>query len=387
MSRGVRLARMNKTMPSQSPKIAADKVLEHLDVVCKSAVFLSSKRCQQFLRYVVLETVEGRGDQIKERNIAHEVFGKGINFEPGEYSLVRVKAGEVRKRLTDFYQSTADTGLRIELPVGGYLPRIHYPDEPIESGQAPDKAIVRAKLFNRRRFAWMAGSTLAAVGATSLVPLLRHKATPLELLWRPVFATKEPLLIFIPVMREHDGRLTEWVGIGPASSLRRAADFLTEHHYPYHLRFGAELTFSQLREQPSLLLGGFDVDWTRWMTRDLRFAPLVSSDPSKRAIIDRQTKQTWSPVKQEASQYVDVDYGILCRLFDVASGQIVFLAVGTQTFGTEGAASLLFDPELFASLLKQAPSYWETKNFQAIIRVSVIGTATSSPQLVATHFW
>ena len=316
--------------------------------------------------------------------------------------LVRVKAGEVRKRLSDYYQSTPDNGFKIELPLGGYVPRIHSSGESATTALPPEGVkIDAAKPFNRRRFAWMAGGTLGILGAASLFPILHQKATPLDVFWRPVFATKAPLLIFIPVMRDKDGKLTEWVGIGPTASLRRAADFLTEHHYPYHLRFGAELTYSQLREQPSLILGGFDADWTMRMAGGLRFAPTHMDGTGERGFIDNQTKQVWKAIrnpsnpyadadreiKSPPNPYVDVDYGILCRLFDAATGQIRLLAVGTQTFGTEGAANLLFSPELFAAVVQQAPHDWETKNFQAVIRVSVIGTTTSSPQLVATHFW
>lgn len=379
---------MKRALSEPAPKSAADPLLQHLDAVCSSPFFISSKRCQQFLRYVVLETIHGRGDQIKERNIAHEVFGKGASFEPGEFSLVRVKAGEVRKRLSEYYQSTPANGFRIELPIGGYVPRIHT------SGDTPPPAVTtkeisesHSKPLSRRQFAWIAGGAVGLIGAASLYPLLHPTATPLDLLWRPVFATNSPLLIFIPVMHEPNGDTTEWVGIGPAAALRRAADFLTAHHYPYHLRFGADLTFSQLREQPSLLLGGFEVDWTLRMTRDLRFAPALNAATGERSFVDKQTKQVWKPVKHPQNPYVDVDYGILCRLFDAESGQIVFLAVGTQTFGTEGAANPLFYPELFSSVVAHAPSDWETKNFQAVIRVSVIGTTPSTPQIVATHFW
>lgn len=379
---------MNKGAPADSLKSKMSKAVEHLEAICTSPFFVSSKRCQEFLRYIVLETVEGRGEQIKERNIAREVFGKGDDFEPGEFSLVRVKAGELRKRLSDYYQAAPEDGLRIELPPGSYVPRICTLRE--EPAAAPEPAVTLApapRPFNRRRFAWLAGCTLGAAGAAGLYPLLHHKPDPLDLLWRPVFATRAALLIFIPVMREKDGSLTEWVGIGPAAALRQAADFLTRHRYPYHLRLGSGLTFSQLREQPSLLLGGFEVDWTLRMTRDLRFAPVEDSNTGERAFIDRQTKQTWKAVKHPPNPYVDVDYGILCRLFDSVSGQIVFLAVGTWTFGTEGAASLLFDPALFAGLIQHAPANWETKNFQAVIRVSVIGTTPSPPELVASYFW
>lgn len=369
-------------------KVATDSVMEHLDKICASSFFISSKRCQQFLRYVVGEAIQGRGEQIKERNIAHEVFGKGSNFEPGEHSLVRVKAGEVRKRLFDFYESESPSGIRIELPVGSYVPQFRLlQDAPptAEPEQPPVESI--AKPFNRRRFMWAAGGTLGLAGAASFVPLLYKRTTPLDLLWRPVFATKAPLLIFIPVMHEQNGDVTEWVGIGPAAALRHAADFLTEHHYPYQLRFGADLTFSQLSEQPSLLLGGFEVDWTLRMTRDLRFTPVLNRETGERAFVDKQTNQTWKAIKNPSNPYVDVDYGILCRLFDSSTGQIVFLAVGTQTFGTEGAANLLFYPELFSGVAKQAPSNWQTLNIQAVIRVSVIGTTPSTPELVATHFW
>jgi hypothetical protein len=234
----------------------------------------------------------------------------------------------------------------------------------------------------------MLGGSVAALGAAFTYPLLYIHKAPLDLLWRPVFATKTPLLIFIPVLtNKADGTLTDRVGIGPAAALRRAADFLTSHDYPYHLRFGSDLTFSQLREQPSLILGGFSSIWTLRMTHDLRFNLVNSEDFRGRTVIDKQTNQVWKAVNPTANGYADQDYGILCRLFDAESGQIVLVAAGITTFGTEGAASVFFDPEVFSGLVKQAPSNWETKNFQAVVRVSIIGTTPSSPQLVATHFW
>ena len=379
---------MSNGAPTGPVNFSPDEARRHLEAICSSPVFAASKRSQEFLRYIVLETIEGRGDQIKERNIAHQVFGKGVNFEPEEHSLVRVKAGEVRKRLSDYYQSAPRNGIRIELPTGGYVPVI-VPTHQAETPVPPEheEPQVAAKPLNRRRLLWSAAGLLGAVGAGSLTPLLLRKNKPIDLLWKPVFATRTPLLIFLPVMRQKTGELTEWVGIGPAASLRRAADFLTEHRYPYNLRLGAELTFAQLREQPSLLLGGFDMDWTLRMTKDLRFGPLIDPATPGRAFIDRRTQQTWRTVRHDPNPYVDEDYGILCRLFDSVSGQIVFLAVGTQTFGTEGAANYLFDPDLFASLVSKAPADWETKNFQAVVHVSVIGTTISSPSLVATHFW
>jgi len=365
------------------------QVLAHLDRMCKSPSFESSKRCQQFLRYIVLETVEGRGGFIKERNIATEVFGKGIDFEPGEDSVVRVKAREVRKRLTEYYESSPPNGLRIELPLGGYAPRLHgiaaEVATPAPHIEPAEKAV---KPFNRRRFAWTLAGSLGVLGGVALWPVMSRRRTPLDRLWQPIFDTQSLLVIFIPIVTDRaNGALTDRVGIGPAAALRRAADFLDSHKYPYHLRFGADLTFAQLREQPSLLLGGFSSIWTHLMTRNLRFSMIRTGPGDSGAIVDNQDKKTWEPLNRTPEGYADQDYGILCRLFDQESGQIAMIAGGLTTFGTEGAATVFFDSTAFSELVKQAPRGWEKMNFEAVIRVAIIGATPSSPQLVAVHFW
>lgn len=179
----------------------------------------------------------------------------------------------------------------------------------------------------------------------------------------------------------------EWTGIGPTVATAQAVEFLTKHQYPYDLRFGQDLTFSQLREHPSLILGGYDGVWTLWATQGLRFAPLSTEDRLVRGFVDRQTKQTWESEKRPGDKNVSVDYGILSRMFDVASGQIIIVAAGTRTFGTQGAAQGLFDPAWFSDMVQHGPRDWEKKNFQALVRVSVIGITPSTPQIVATHFW
>lgn len=375
---------------SQFPlQTAKAQILAHLDCICKSSSFESSKRCQQFLRYIVQEAVEGRSGFIKERNIAIEVFGKGIDFEPGEDSVVRVKAHEVRKRLTEYYESSPPNGLRIELPLGGYVPRLHgIAAQAATPAPHAEPAAKSVKPFSRRRFAWTLAGSLGVVGGAAFWPVVSRRRTPLERLWQPVFDTKLPLVIFIPILTDRtSGALTDRVGIGPAAALRHAADFLDSHKYPYHLRFGADLTFAQLREQPSLLLGGFSSIWTHLMTRNLRFSMNQTGPGDSGTIVDNQGNKTWKAENATHEGYADQDYGILCRLFDQESGQIAMIAGGLTTFGTEGAAAVFFNSVAFSELLKQAPKGWEKMNFEAVIRVAIIGATPSSPQLVAAHFW
>jgi hypothetical protein len=379
------------TMLSAGPDVTKDleskRVLEHLDAVLASPFFVSSRRCQEFLRYVVVEAIAGRGDLIKERNIAQDVFGKGTRFEPSEDSVVRVKAREVRKRLLDYYATVSGDGVRIDLPVGSYLPRIRSLHAPVAS--APTSIVERqpsAKSISRRRLGMMLGGSVAGLGLAALVPLYRHATAPLDVFWNPVFATKKSLLIFIPVLDDPEGRLGVKIGVGPAAALRKAADYLTEHKYPYDLRFGPDLTFAQMIEHPTLLLGGFASVWAMRIARDLRYT-LSWDDAQNKIILDKTSGRVWRPVNETPGGFADQDFGLLCRLFDPASGQIVMIAAGITTFGTAGAAGLLFDPARFSELERQAPRDWKTKNFEAIVRVGIIGMATSSPQVVASYFW
>src|SRR5689334_20918735 len=108
----------NKSEAKPSSAIAEQSVREELNRVLASHEFRSSKRSQEFLRYVVDHTLRGHGDLLKERTIGIDVFGRQTDYDPSDDATVRVKAGEVRKRLGLYYaeQGSGDP-VRIELPL------------------------------------------------------------------------------------------------------------------------------------------------------------------------------------------------------------------------------------------------------------------------------
>src|SRR5215831_8122086 len=113
-------------MSQGSVPLNEERVREELDRVLASHEFRTSKRSQEFLRYVVDHTLAGQGDLLKERTIGMEVFGRPDSYDPSDDATVRVKAGEVRKRLGLYYSSQgAQDPIRIELPSGTYVPEFH----------------------------------------------------------------------------------------------------------------------------------------------------------------------------------------------------------------------------------------------------------------------
>lgn len=105
----------------------AEAIRNHLQEILNSSVFSGSRRSQEMLRYVVEQASQGNGDLLKERLIGIAVFHRPSDYDTASDSTVRVAANEVRKRLAQYYMSDGkDTGIRIELPSGGYTPRFEF---------------------------------------------------------------------------------------------------------------------------------------------------------------------------------------------------------------------------------------------------------------------
>lgn len=102
----------------------AEQVELSLARVESSAAFRTSTRHRALLRYLVGKAQAGDAAALKETVIAVEVFGRpSASFDPKLDSIVRVEARRLRSRLATYYRGEGrDAPLRIELPVGSYVP-------------------------------------------------------------------------------------------------------------------------------------------------------------------------------------------------------------------------------------------------------------------------
>lgn len=107
---------------SDSPAPGRAEIEAVLERILASRTLASSPRQQALLRHIVVETLEGRGDRLKEFSLAVDVFSRPPTFDPRVDSIVRVQASRLRSQLADYYakDGAAETA-RIEIPAGGYL--------------------------------------------------------------------------------------------------------------------------------------------------------------------------------------------------------------------------------------------------------------------------
>jgi hypothetical protein len=101
------------------------EIRRHLKEILEGEAFRGSNRSGQFLKYIVEETISGRQENLRERILGIEIFGRLPSYDTGEDAIVRVTASDVRKRLLRHYgRSGATVDFRFSLPPGSYVPRI-----------------------------------------------------------------------------------------------------------------------------------------------------------------------------------------------------------------------------------------------------------------------
>jgi hypothetical protein len=69
----------------------------------------------KFLHFIVMETLEGRADQLSEYVIAEKVFNQK-EFAPSEKSVVRVEKRRLREKLKDYYEAAGKDDARRNQP-------------------------------------------------------------------------------------------------------------------------------------------------------------------------------------------------------------------------------------------------------------------------------
>lgn len=87
----------------------------------KSVAFRKSKRCREFLEYIVEHTISGPSGTLKERVLGVDLFQLPPDFDSSEHTIVRVTANEVRKKLAQYYLAeNGSHSVKIDLPPGSY---------------------------------------------------------------------------------------------------------------------------------------------------------------------------------------------------------------------------------------------------------------------------
>lgn len=406
----------------------AARIREQLERLLTSAAFAKSKRCQVLLAYVVEQTLLGHAAELKERSIGVEAFGLAPSYNTNEQNVVRIAAGDVRKRLTQYYYDPEHRGeLVLELPTGSYVPVFREPERSADAAAAaPAEEVVSDAVAaggpvpgRLWRLRWLiiagAGITVVLAGGAGLLAGLRYHADPappsnFDRFWAPVTEAANPTTFCLgePAKNIDVGSLDSFdapvstpkpeplyfrlhysgnLALADVITLTRTVAALASQHKAFRVVPASEATFAQLREGPFVLIGAFDNIWTLRVTQKLRFG--FESQDGVALLVDRKShsKTTWATAWDLPYQKLSRDYAIVARIHDRTTGQPVIIAAGISEEGTEAAGEILYNPEYLDSLLAKAPPDWEQKNLEAVIETQVIEGHAGPPNILAVETW
>jgi hypothetical protein len=431
-----------KSMPDvEQPALNFDPaaIREQLQKLLAHPLFANSKRYPALLAYTVEQTLLGNAGELKERSIGIEVFGRTPSYDANADPVVRITAGEVRKRLGLYYYDSTHAGeLVIELPVGSYVPVFRQADGfsgstpeivepapallPLASEPQPTAAPSAAEVPDppkpsRLRWPLLALLTVAGCMVGVLVGMRIQPAAPAEppsnvdRFWEPfltspnttTFCLGEPAKNIdidsinsfeAPVGSQPEPQklyvrlhLSGNLALADVITLTRTAAALETRHKAFRVVPASEASFAQLREGPIVLIGAFDNIWTLRVTQKLRFG--FESKNGEALLVDRKSedKTTWATAWDLPYRKLSKDYAIVARIRDNTTGQPVIIAAGISEEGTEAAGEILYNPVYLNTLLAKAPANWEKMNMEAVIETQVIEGHSGPPNILAVETW
>ena len=402
-------------------------IADQLERLLLNRHFNQSRRFPAFLRFVVHKTLAGDMDQLKERTLGVEIFGRNANYDTSSDPIVRVTAAEIRKRIAQYYQEPGhEAELRISVEAGSYVPQFHWPQEGhhaapaaavalaapaagvlAESSAAPGTKSIRIKRW-RPAIATVV-LALIAVGLTFAWRSLHR--SPIDFFWGPVLTAGDSTLFCVadqneyPVITLRDAddptRLTMFKDIrspiimDDPYTIVKVAGVLQSRGKKYTLKGEGATTLTDLRAGPTIFIGAFDNAWTLRLTRLLRYHFGNNADFTRQWIAD--SNSTGPPIwftertkleseKQEtASDYRE--YAIVARFTDPDTGQLCVVVAGIGRGGTIAAGEFLTAPAELAQLERIAKSAGTKKNIEVVLSTQIIDGQPGTAKIEATYFW
>jgi len=343
--------------------------------------------------------------------------------------VVRLTAGEVRKRIAQYYHRPEHTGeLQIDLRPGSYVPVFRLPETasvPVQSGAHPIPASEEtqsalsggggvttprpARIAIRRPLHWLAGTLALLVvlaGAAIWWSAAQAARSADRQLWTPILREPGQVRLVLAdlsatLSNSHDLptgqaavfveqlRMGEMVNYRDTLAQTGIVAFLAQHSKPYALELSTQASYPDLQRGASVLVGGLDNVWTMRVTEPLRYHFVRRGSSYVYAIEDREHPELggWDLDMAQMPDRGTEDFALVARVFDQTTGRPVLVVAGLGANGTNAAAQFLLDPARTAELTTHAPRDWQHLNMEAVLRTQIIDNHAGPPHLVACTFW
>ena len=321
-------------------------------------------------------------------------FNRPADYDSESDPVVRQVAVEVRKRLLQYYAGPGShSTLRIEIPHGSYV--------------AAFRDVAPAPAAPARRKPWRTWH-VAAAAVLMVVGFLAFRAldrpAPLDSFWEPVLSGAPQVLLCIgkgagfrasaatQTDEERTARRNERdlnVHAADALVMSRLSAFFAQHKKPVLPRNVDQLTFSELRETPAVLIGAFNNDWSLRFTGELRYQFRASATGRDEWVEDTTQPgvRKWGLSNVPTNGDVAEDYAIVTRALNPRTGRMLVVLGGLTYHATMAAGEFVTNPESMRNANSTLPENWSRKNLQIVLATRVTANQNGPPRVIASCVW
>ncbi len=421
---------MHATIPAAVPWTPTTEeeraaVLLQMDRLLNSRHFRNSKRYPALLEYIIRETLAGNAESLKERVLGMAVFHRPPDYDANADPIVRVTAGEIRKRIAQYYHEEDAAGeILIDLRPGSYVPEFHpvgfvateiprpsaaFPvpselSEPVEVSTPLHTTSIGHRPLWRRYALSIVSIALLVSAILAVIVRWRMPDDQRSQMWYPLLNSPAPVLLVVGqphVLQTGTPTANSAYDHSPASELELAdaiamahlCAMLDAHRHLYQIVGVNSASLSDLRKGPAILVGGVNNPWTLRILGPLRFSITSSGDgatsPAILQITDRKNHpgSPWTVDFRQPISSINHDYAIIARFqANMTDGEVMVVA-GLGSGGTESASKFINSATYMKQLASLAPRDWRTMNMEAVLETEVIGGRAGHPHIIATEFW
>jgi hypothetical protein len=414
-----------------------------MERLLETAHFRNSRRYPALFRFIVEETLEGRGEFLKERLLGVRVFNRPPDYDTADDPIARVTIAEIRKRIAQYYhEEEHDSEMRIELMPGRYEPEFYRrkaktssteplrPEAAAASTVAPltETPVTAAaqkisKSWRSLLPSWVIVTTVVLVGLVAALLWRYDQPSARNQFWNPIvrpgltvtfcmpsgagsrIAAAAGILLPTQPVSESAGTLGvsadtenpsflyyekngENVVFSDVLATMRISNWIATRNVEQRLRLDHSTTLDDLQQGPTILIGGLDNAWTLRALAHLRYR-FQGTDQEQYWITD--TKKPGSRMWQVDlnAQYPAFkhDFALIARVHDDSTRQVQVIVAGIGMSGTAAAGEFIVDPNRLEELRKRVGSGFKDHDFEAVLGTDVVNGIPGSARILAVEVW
>ncbi len=404
-----------------------DQLLRQVEKLTGSAVLHGSESLCKLLRYLAKHALDHPGMPVKEYQIATEVFGRPADFDPQSDSAIRVQAGRLRSKLSEYYSTEgSEDPVLIELPKGTYVLSFHarpVPEEKRNGNHSPNAASELSTPPSQRRtlvfvalailltaiFLLVAQSILARRSVEKTETDKPEPATAAsETFWKPfMVGPEEPWVVFSNAAfvgrpetgiryydATKDSREKIWdhyTGVGEVLAVHSLDEIFGQLHRQIRVKRGSLLSLDDASNHDLIFVGSPSENLALGdipNTKEFVFRR-VSSGPRKGDLalvnVHPQAGEPTECLASPSGTNLTEDYAVISFMHGLNPARSVMIMAGTTTFGTQAAVEYLERQRSLQELLSRLEVSGAQKMdpFEALLHVRVTRGVPLEAELVA----